>query len=61
MVNVLAALNREYLPSMEHKWVGRLLERLEIKPDDCEARLRATFATGDLVQRSGSWSNWAWR
>ena len=48
MVNVLAALNRDYLPSMEHKWVGRLLEGLEIKPDDCEARLRATFATGDL-------------
>lgn len=48
IVNVLAALNREYLPSMEHKWVGWLLERLEIKPDDCPARLRATFATDDL-------------
>jgi len=48
MVNVLAALNREYLPSMEHKWVSRLLEGLAIKPDDCEARLRATFATDDL-------------
>ena len=48
MVNVLAALNREYLPSIEYKWVGWMLERLEIKPDDCEARLRATFATGDL-------------
>ena len=50
IVNVLAALNREYLPSMEHKWVSRLLEGLEIKPDDCEARLRATFATDDLGQ-----------
>ena len=50
IVNVLAALNREYLPSVEHKWVGWLLERLQIKPDDCEARLRATFATGDLGQ-----------
>ena len=48
MVNVLAALNREYLPSMEHKWVSWLLEGLEIKPGDCEARLRATFATDDL-------------
>ena len=48
IVNVLAALNREYLPSMEHKWVRWLLEGLAIKPDDCEARLRATFATGDL-------------
>ncbi len=50
IVNVLAALNREYLPSMEHKWVRWLLEGLEIKPDDCEARLRATFATDDLGQ-----------
>ena len=50
IVNVLAALNREYLPSVEHKWVGWLLERLEIKPDDCAARLQATFATGDLGQ-----------
>ena len=48
IVNVLAALNREYLPSTEHKWVGWLLERLEVKPDDCAARLRATFATEDL-------------
>ena len=48
IVNVLAALNREYLPSMEHKWVSWLLERLEIEPDDCESRLRATFATPDL-------------
>lgn len=50
IVNVLAALNRDYLPSMEHKWVGWLLERLEIKPDDCPARLRATFAAGDQGQ-----------
>ncbi len=48
IVNVLASLNREYLPSTEHKWVGWLLDRLELKPDDCAARLRATFATGDL-------------
>ena len=50
IVNVLAALNREYLPSVEHKWVGWLLERLEIKPGQCADRLRATFATGDLGQ-----------
>ena len=43
IVNVLAALNREYLPSVEHKWVGRLIEGLEIKPDD----LRGS-AAGDL-------------
>ena len=30
--------------------MSRLLERLEIKPDDCETRLRATFATDDLGQ-----------
>ena len=48
VVNVLAALNREYLPSVEHKWVDWLLERLEIKPERCTDRLRGTFATGDL-------------
>ena len=50
IVNVLAALNREYLPSVEHKWVEWLLERLEIKPVDCATRLKATFATDDLGQ-----------
>ena len=48
IVNVLAALNREYVPSMEHKWVDWLLEGLEIKPERCTDRLRGTFATGDL-------------
>ena len=47
IVNVLAALNREFLPSVEHKWVHWLLERLTIKPPGCSDRLRATFATGD--------------
>ena len=48
IVNVLAALNREYLPSVEHKWVEWLLERLEIKPADCASRLKATFTNDDL-------------
>ena len=48
IVSVLAALNREYLPSVEHKWVEWLLERLETKPADCASRLKATFTTDDL-------------
>lgn len=47
IANVLAALNREYLPSVEHKWVEWLLERLEITPVDCATRLKATFAADD--------------
>ena len=50
IVNVLAALNRTYVPSPEHKWVDWLIDGLPIKPADCAARLKATFATGDLGQ-----------
>ena len=50
IVNVLAALNRTYVPSPEHKWVDWLIDGLPIKPTDCAARLKATFATGDLGQ-----------
>ena len=50
IVNVLAALNRTYVPSTEHKWVDWLLDRLPIKPTDCAARLKQTFAGGDLGQ-----------
>ena len=50
IVNVLAALNRTYVPSPEHKWVDWLIDGLPIKPADCAARLKATFSTGDLGQ-----------
>ena len=48
IVNVLAALNREYMPSVEYKWVEWLLERMEIKPAHCTARLKSTFTADDL-------------
>ena len=50
IVNILAALNREYVPSMEYKSVAWLLEGLHIKPVDCASLLRATFETTDQGQ-----------
>ena len=49
IVDVLAALNREYVPSPEYKWVHRLIDGVELKPTDCASRLRATFATDDIM------------
>lgn len=48
IVSILAALNREYLPSLEYKWVGWFIDRLSIKPADCALRLKTTFGKGDL-------------
>ncbi len=48
IVSILAALNREYLPSSEYKWVGWFIDRLSIKPSDCAVRLKATFGKDDL-------------
>ena len=50
IVSILAALNREYLPSLEYKWVGWFIDRLSIKPADCALRLKATFGKGDLSE-----------
>ena len=50
IVNILAALNREYVPSMEYKSVDWLLERAHVKPVECATRLRATFETTDQGQ-----------
>ena len=50
IVSILAALNREYLPSLEYKWVGWFIDRLSIKPANCAVRLRATFGKGDLSE-----------
>ncbi len=48
IVDVLAALNREYVPSPEYKWVHQLIDRFDLKPTDCASRLRATLATADI-------------
>ena len=48
IVDLLAALNREYVPSREYKWVDRTIDGWYLKPRNCSDRLRATFATDDL-------------
>ena len=50
IVSVLAALNREYLPSQEYKWLEWFIDRLRIKPSDCAVRLKSTFGKGDLSE-----------
>ena len=50
IVSILAALNREYLPSLEYKWVRWFIDRLRIKPADCAVRVKATFGKGDLSE-----------
>lgn len=48
IVNILAAVNREYVPSMEYKSVDWFLESVPIKPTHCADRMKTTFARGDL-------------
>ncbi len=50
IVSILAALNREFVPSVEYKSVDWLLERAHFKPVECATRLRATFETTDQGQ-----------
>ncbi len=50
IVSILAALNREYLPSPEYKWLEWFIDRLRIKPADCAVRLKVTFGKGDLSE-----------
>ena len=50
IVSILAALNREYLPSPEYKWMEWFIDRLRIKPSDCGVRLKATFGKDDLSE-----------
>ncbi len=49
IVDVLAALNREYVPSPEYKWVHQLIDRIGLKPTDCASRLKATFTSDDAM------------
>lgn len=50
IVSILAALNREYLPSQEYKWLEWFIDRLRIIPSDCAVRLKSTFGKGDLSE-----------
>ena len=44
IVDLLAALNRKYVPSPEYKWVERFIDGLQMKPHNCSQRLKATFS-----------------
>jgi hypothetical protein len=48
ILRVLAALNRRYYPSSEHKWFGRLIDRLAIAPPDLAERLGGVFRAEPL-------------
>ena len=50
IVDLLASLNREYVPSPEYKWVERFIDELRVKPRNCSQRLRATFSTDDVSE-----------
>lgn len=55
ILRVLAALNRIYYRSVEHKWMGYLIAEMSIAPRDLAARmervLRADLATGERELR----------
>ena len=44
LLRVLAALNRLYYPSEEHKWAPHLIAEMERAPADLAARLQQVFA-----------------
>ena len=50
IVDLLAALNREYVPSPEYKWVERFIDGLQVKPRNCSQRLKATFLNDDVSE-----------
>ncbi|MEM7129451.1 MAG: nucleotidyltransferase domain-containing protein [Chloroflexota bacterium] len=53
MLRVLAALNRVYYPSSEHKWMTRLANELQFAPPNLAERLQEVF-TLDLA---GGWKS----
>ena len=48
MLQVLAALNRTYYPSPEHKWADELITKMEIAPPDLSFRMKQVFRVGPL-------------
>lgn len=56
LLRVLAALNRIYYPSREHKWQERLIAELTLAPSDLASRMRqvltGTLAESWAIQRS---------
>ncbi|MEZ4862752.1 MAG: hypothetical protein R3C14_15660 [Caldilineaceae bacterium] len=56
LLRILAALNRIYYPSREHKWLDRLVAEFTLAPLDLATRLRQVFCgtlrEGWVIQRT---------
>lgn len=48
MLQVLAALNRTYYPSPEHKWIDQLIAGMKLSPPDLASRLKQVFRVEPL-------------
>lgn len=48
MLQVLAALNRTYYPSPEHKWTDQLIAGMKLSPPDLASRLKQVFRVEPL-------------
>ena len=48
MLQILAALNRIYYPSPEHKWTDELIAKMKFSPPDLASRLKQVFKVEPL-------------
>lgn len=48
MLQILAALNRFYYPSPEHKWTNELISGMKLSPPDLASRLKQVFRVEPL-------------
>lgn len=48
MLQILAALNRHYYPSPEHKWTNELISGMKLSPPDLASRLKQVFRVEPL-------------
>ncbi len=48
MLQILAALNRIYYPSPEHKWTDELIAKMKLSPPDLASRLKQVFRVEPL-------------
>lgn len=49
LLRILAALNRVYYPSSEHKWMDALIQRFQYVPVDLAKRMKAVFQSEPLA------------